>query len=61
MARSTDFIEAAQAVGLLGVIEATTGIWVDTKYRAEAENALELFDGLSKEKASAIFYGGGTK
>jgi hypothetical protein len=53
------FIEAAQAVGLLGVNEATTSIWVDTKYRAEAESALEPFDGLSKEQASAIFHSGG--
>jgi hypothetical protein len=56
-----NFIEAAQAVGLLGVNEATTSIWVDTEYRADAESALELFDGLSKEQASAIFCGGGAK
>jgi hypothetical protein len=53
-----NFIEAAQAVGLLGVNEATTSIWVDTEYRAEAESALEPFDGLSKEQASAIFHSG---
>ena len=56
-----NFIEAAQAVGLLGVNEATTSIWVDSKYRAEAESALEPFDGLSKEQASALFYSGGAK
>jgi hypothetical protein len=54
-----NFIEAAQVVGLLGVNEATTSVWVDSKYRAEAESALELFDGLSKEQASAIFHSGG--
>jgi hypothetical protein len=50
-----NFIEAAQAVGLLGVNEATTSIWVDSEYRTEAESALKLFDGLSKEQALAIF------
>jgi hypothetical protein len=56
-----NFIEAAQEVGLLGVSEATTSIWVDSKYRAEAESALKPFDGLTKEQASAIFYSGGAK
>jgi hypothetical protein len=53
--------KGAREVGLLGVSEATTSIWVDSKYRAEAESALKPFDGLSKEQASAIFYNGGAK
>jgi hypothetical protein len=49
------FFKAADAVGLLSVNEATTSIWIDPKYRTEAESALEFFDGLSKEQAFARF------
>jgi hypothetical protein len=51
------FVEAADAVGLLGANEATTKIWVNSRYRTEAENAIKLYDGLSKEQGSARFSG----
>jgi hypothetical protein len=54
----TTFLEAADAVGLLGVNLATTSIWVKAKYRAEAEGAISLFDDLSKEDALALFSDG---
>jgi hypothetical protein len=50
-------VEAANAVGLLSANEAATKIWVNSKYRTEAENAIKLYDGLSKEQASALFNG----
>jgi hypothetical protein len=49
------FLEAAKVVGLLSVSEATTSVWVSSDYRTEAEGALKLFDGLSKEQAAALF------
>jgi hypothetical protein len=49
------FIDAAEAVGLLGFNEATAGVWVAAKYRIEAEKAVKLFDGISKEQAAALF------
>lgn len=52
------FLEAADAIGLLGVNQATTSIWVESKYRAEAEGAISLFDDLSREDALALFSDG---
>jgi hypothetical protein len=49
------FVEAADAVGLLGVNEATIEIFVDSKYRTQAMNALKLYDGLSNQQAFALF------
>jgi hypothetical protein len=54
----TTFLEAADAVGLLGVNQATTSIWVESKYRADAEGAISLFDDLSREVALALFSDG---